>query len=155
MSDAEATTPERRKFLIERVIQVAERRAEKAVTQTQDTASDGIYQADDSHLVALATRELDRQAARAQILSDSQVSDRGWRILLNLFVSEQCTASLPELGVANQWNGGEETELRHIAGLMSLGLIQRATSSELGASLALALTAHGREMLRKALRFDD
>lgn len=152
MSEAGTTTPERREFLIEHVMQVAEREADKAVaTQTPDIAPGGGY---DERLVALAVRELKQYAARAQLLPAALFSDTGWRILLRLFVSEHRGDLLlaPENG--EQWDVGEETLLRHIAGLIALGLIVREGSNEPLASVVLTLTPHGRETLRKSLELD-
>lgn len=115
--------------------------------------SDGSELPEDARLLHAATMELERRAVRMRYLPEDFVSDHGWMILLDLFVSEHEIRRIKVTDPPARWNLSPATTARQIAALIETNLVTRVFDRSDGSPSTLRLTELGKLYLKRILVF--
>jgi DNA-binding HxlR family transcriptional regulator len=109
----------------------------------------------DAWLKSAAEREVERHAVRARYLPRELVSDHGWLVLLDLFISEYDKRSIRLVDAAQRWQVSQATAARQLAALIETNLVIRIFEKVDSGPVTLRLTALGRMYLKRVLALSD
>jgi DNA-binding MarR family transcriptional regulator len=106
---------------------------------------------DNSRLVHAANMELARRDVRLRYLPADFLSENGWMILLDLFVSEH-ELRLVSVGKApERWNLSPATAARQVAALIEANLVTRLFDEVSNSPTSLRLTDIGKLYVKRVL----
>jgi hypothetical protein len=109
--------------------------------------------APDLGFVLAAKRELEHRALRTRFLPVELFAERGWVVLLDLFISEAQPGFVNGAQCGCRWNLSPATFARVIATLIEEGLLVRVFDEENDeASARFRLTRYGHEQICSVLR---
>lgn len=105
----------------------------------------------DDWLLDRALREAERLTLRRHLLPGDILFDRGWYVMLDLFVLDSESRSIELDQIGERWGLSEATAARQIAALIGCDLVSRQRCKSGGHKVTLRLTENGHAIIRKVL----
>lgn len=106
---------------------------------------------EDSRFLNAAILELERRAVRLRNLPVDLISENGWMIMLDLFVSEQEVRRMKVIDLPARWNLSPSTAARQIAALIETSLVTRVFDETNHSPVTLRLTDIGKHYVKRVL----